>query len=77
MDVYVARQPIFNSDEKVVAYELLYREADVGNCSDFDGDSATSSVIINSLVMGLEKLTYGKPAFINFTQNLHWSMILP
>jgi EAL and modified HD-GYP domain-containing signal transduction protein len=72
MDVFLARQPIFNRDRKVVAYEILYRES-VRNVYDpnYDGDMATTSVISDTLInFGIEGLTKGKRAFINFTRNL-------
>ncbi len=28
MDIFVARQPIFNRKREVIAYELLYRDSD-------------------------------------------------
>jgi len=71
MKVFVARQPIFDKRQKVVAYELLYRSGEINNFDGTDGDSATASVIINSLFrIGLDSLTGGKKAFINFTANL-------
>lgn len=71
MDTYIARQPIFNKNKEVHAYELLYRTGVDNVASVLDGDAATSSVIANSLmVIGLEKLTEGRPAFINFTKKL-------
>ncbi len=72
MNVFVARQPIFNGHKKVVAYELLFRTG-IENFYDEsqDGDTSTSRVIANSmLVIGMDTLTKGKPAFINFTRNL-------
>jgi len=71
MDVYVARQPIFNKRLDVYAYELLFRVGRENAFIGVDGDRATSSVITDSfLVIGMESLTRGKKAFINFTQNL-------
>jgi len=72
MDIYVARQPIFDQDQNIFAYELLYRRGKVNSSGEnFNGDQATSEVIINSfLLIGIEELTNGKPAFINFTENL-------
>lgn len=71
MDVHVARQPIFDRKKKVHGYELLFRIGLENKFTEVDGDLATSSVITNSfLVIGLEKLTRGKKAFINFTRNL-------
>jgi c-di-GMP-related signal transduction protein len=71
MDIYVARQPIFDRGKNVFAYELLFR-AGLNNCYDGrDPDEASLSVIRNLfLLMGTKKLTAGKKAFINFTRNL-------
>lgn len=69
MDIFVARQAIFNTNKQVVAYELLFRN-NMTNAMDsqVDGYQATQSVIANSLVfLGLDRLTGGKRAFINFT----------
>lgn len=70
MDIYVARQPIFDRQLNILGYELLYRNGK-GSTQSIDGDQATSEVIINSfLLIGIDELTNGKPAFINFTANL-------
>jgi EAL and modified HD-GYP domain-containing signal transduction protein len=72
LDTFVARQPIFDINEDVVAYELLFRNNNEHNkFNNIDGDVATSKVIINSfLLIGINNLTNGKKAFINFTENL-------
>lgn len=71
MDIYIARQPIFNNRLEVFAYELLYRSGTENFCDVSDGDSATSSVITNGLMLlGIDELTQGKKSFINFTKNL-------
>jgi len=70
MEVFVARQPIFDLKLNVFAYELLYRDKD--NLAIInDGDKATSNVVINSFFdIGFYTLTENKRAFINFTYNL-------
>lgn len=69
MNVFLARQPIFDDEMKVFAYELLYRSSEENSANVSDGDSATGDVIINSLIlMGLDKITGNKKAFINFTK---------
>lgn len=74
MKVFVARQPIFNRNEQVVAYELLYRESEENRYSAADGDKATTDLIINSFInIGIEKLTEGKRCFVNFTESLMFS----
>lgn len=71
MEVYVARQPIFDKRKKVFGYELLYRSGTENYYNHYDGDQATSNVITNSFsIIGIDVLTGGKKAFVNFTHNL-------
>lgn len=71
MDIFVARQPIFDIKKSVYAYELLYRTGDQNQSNVVDGDQATSSVVANTLMLiGLDSLTQGRLAFINFTRQL-------
>ncbi len=71
MEVYVAKQPIFDSRENVISYELLYRSGKENVYNASDGDKATSEVIINSFLnIGIKDLSEGKPCFVNFTENL-------
>jgi c-di-GMP-related signal transduction protein len=71
MDIFVARQPIFTNKLKTFGYELLFRGGLDNIFPDIDGDTASSAVLSNSFLgMGIEKLTGGKKAFINFTRNL-------
>lgn len=71
MNHFVARQPIFDQNQEVSAYELLYRSELYNGYTNPDGDRATTDVITNSLLLiGLDTLTRGKKAFINFTRNL-------
>ncbi|WP_064091288.1 EAL and HDOD domain-containing protein [Rossellomorea aquimaris] len=71
MEVFVARQPIFDRNEETVAYELLYRNNELNLFPNIDGDQATADVIINSFLnIGIDSLSSGKPCFINFTENL-------
>lgn len=71
MDVFLARQPIFDSEQKVQSYEILYRSGLVNNFDGVDGDKASREVIFNTFqTFGIENLTNGKPVFINFTESL-------
>jgi len=65
-EVLVARQPIFDAERRVVAYELLHRtRRDAGACVE-DDDRATASVITASFVdIGMARMVEGRPAFIN------------
>jgi len=75
-NIRIARQPIYDRDLQVYAYELLYR-AGTTNASgadtdaNFDGDRATSALLGTAFGdMGIEALVGDKRAFINFTRNL-------
>ena len=70
-DIYVARQPIFDRKKNVFAYELLFRDGTGNICPDMDGDEATTALVSNTLfTLGLDTMSGGKKAFINFTQKL-------
>jgi c-di-GMP-related signal transduction protein len=81
MDVYVARQPIFNKKKKIYGYELLFRDGTANFFSGIDGNTATSKVLSNSFfTIGIEKITGNKLAFVNFTRDLlikHVPMLFP
>lgn len=71
MEVFVARQPIFNQQEGIFAYELLYRNNHINEFPNVDGDRATTELIINSFLnIGIDALSEGRPCFINFTEKL-------
>lgn len=71
MEVFVARQPIFDKNHKVVAYELLFRSSMSNSFSYSDGDRATIEVIKNSFInIGIDKIVGDKKAFINFTEKI-------
>ncbi len=70
-DIFIARQPIFDADMQVHAYELLFRDCEDGArpAAVEDGDCATSNVLINTFVnIGLEKIVGEHRAFINLTR---------
>jgi len=63
---YLARQPILDARGQVHAYELLFRSGS-RNAFDGDDDTATRTILDNSIVFGLETLARGLPAFVNCT----------
>lgn len=70
LGVQVARQPIFDVNLDIFGYELLYRSSFVNHYDGINGDQATLDVIRNSFLrIGIDTLTNGKRAFINFTTN--------
>lgn len=72
MEVFVARQPIFDRKRQLYAYELLYRSDGAHN--EFDGTdaaAATRQVISSALLtIGLDNMLCGKKAFLNFDHRL-------
>jgi EAL and modified HD-GYP domain-containing signal transduction protein len=64
---YLARQPIMDLRGRVHGYELLFR---AGPEAAFrgNGDIATRTMLDNTVIFGLEKLTGGLPAFVNCTR---------
>ena len=72
MDAYIARQPILTKDMKIYGYELLFRSGAADKSfRGADADQATSRVVMESFfLMGVDSITGGKSAFINFTTRL-------
>jgi len=65
---YVARQPIFDRDERVFGYELLFRNG-LENCFSGNLDEASRATLDSSLLMGLDVLCDGRRAFVNCTRD--------
>ncbi|SCY77841.1 EAL and HDOD domain-containing protein [Desulfoluna spongiiphila] len=72
MDTHIARQPIFDTHTQVYGYELLFRNGRHNAMpEEMDGDRATSQLLSSSFfTIGIDTLTNGKYAFINFTEKL-------
>lgn len=71
MDIFVARQPIFDRRQRVFGYELLYRSGMTNKYDGTDGTEASLAVIRNTfLFLGKQILTPSTFAFINFTKQL-------
>ena len=72
MNIQIARQPIFDRNMQVYAYELLFRATQ--DSEQFDGTestSATTQVIAHAyLGIGLENVLSGRKAFVNFDRRL-------
>ncbi len=65
----IARQPILTADEKVIGYELFFREGpEQQRFTSSDSEKATSATIDTLNVVGLRVLCDGHVAFINCTQ---------
>jgi c-di-GMP-related signal transduction protein len=82
VEVFVARQPVFDRNQKVWGYELLFRSS--ATQAQFDGTDAslaTTQVVSNSVLsIGLDKLLCGKQGLINFGRDMllqDWYAVLP
>lgn len=62
---FLARQPILNRSQRLVAYELLYRNAEVHEAHVTDGTHATASVIAHASELGMEQVVGDQLAFVN------------
>ena len=71
MNIFIARQPIFDRKNRIYGYELLFRQ-NSNNCFiPIHDDIATKELIYNAfLVFGLDNLTDGTQAFINCSKEL-------
>ena len=68
---FVGRQPIFQPNQAVFGYELLFRSGDRSFADVKDGDVATANVLMSSFAdIGLDTLVGSKRAFVNLTRNL-------
>jgi EAL and modified HD-GYP domain-containing signal transduction protein len=69
--VLVSRQPIYRSDLREFAYELLFRDGNKTAATFTNGDHATASIIVNTFMeIGLNEVVGKSLAFINFERNL-------
>ena len=66
---YVARQPILDLHSKVHAYELLFNDGPASK-SRSDQEAAARTVIDDTVIFGLGKLTCGLPAFVKCTAEM-------
>ena len=63
-EIIIGRQPIFDRDYRVAAYEILYRNTD--RCSDAN---MTAQVIVNTIMdIGLDKIAGSLPLFFNIDE---------
>jgi c-di-GMP-related signal transduction protein len=71
MDVFVARQPIFDTDLKIAGHELLYRSGSANFYSGTDSTLASLEVINNSLFwFDVNQIGGERRVFINFDRTL-------
>jgi EAL and modified HD-GYP domain-containing signal transduction protein len=71
-ECFLARQPIYNGDREIKAYELLYRHGGGDRTASFaSGDQASAAVLLSAfLEIGLSTVSPDQPVFINHTAAL-------
>lgn len=77
---FIARQPIFDRQERVYGYELLFRSSLENRYTALDGDAAACDVADNFLNADAQTLTGGRKAFINCTRHFlvnEYATLLP
>jgi EAL and modified HD-GYP domain-containing signal transduction protein len=71
LESFIARQPIFDTRQKVYGYELLFRSGLDNVFRSSDPDQATSKVLTDSFALfNMSTLTGGKRGFINITRDI-------
>ena len=64
-DFFLARQPILDRSQGLVAYELLFRSAAAGPANVTDDLLATASVMANAFELGMHNVVGNALAFVN------------
>lgn len=68
MDIYIARQPIFDRKKRIIAYELLFRKNSNNVFESTEEIDYTRQLLSNAMTVGFNTLVGEKRAFINFTR---------
>lgn len=76
-NLYIARHPIYNRDQTVLGYELLYRSNDTNVADINDDNQATLDTILNSFMhIGVENIVGSSLAFVNLPTDFVTSQIM-
>ena len=66
---YIARQAILDGEQKVQAYELLFRASEENRYVGEDPELASKKVMDTAVLMGLDTLAEGRDIFLNCTHD--------
>lgn len=70
-DIFLGRQPILDREQRIVAYELLFRSANTSSVTVSDDMQATASVIQHAFSeMGVQTVLGKQLGFINFSVDM-------
>ena len=76
-EIYLGRQPILNSAQSVIAYELLFRSGQAATAGVTNDLQATATVIVNTISnIGIESVLDQHSGFINVSYDLLMSDML-
>ena len=64
-DFFLARQPILGRNQRLVAFELLFRSADSPDANVVDHAAATAAVIAHASQLGMQRVVGERLAFVN------------
>ena len=64
-DFFLARQPILGRNQRLFAYELLFRSADSPEANVIDHAAATAAVIAHASQLGMQRVVGERMAFVN------------
>ena len=67
-DFFLARQPILGRDQRLVAFELLFRTAGAAEALITDDAAATAAVISHASQLGMEQVVGAQLAFVNVNE---------
>lgn len=80
-DIFLARQPILDRDQRIVAYELLFRTGNTAGVTITDDMHATASVIHHAFSeMGVQAVLGAQQGYINVSAEMlqsDWVELLP
>src|SRR5919204_6433316 len=70
-DIFVARQPIYDRELEVFAYDLLFSSGETSDVDrEVDSEAANSTVIVNTFAnMGLQDLVGNRPAAMSVSKS--------
>ncbi|SOD41565.1 EAL and HDOD domain-containing protein [Nitrosovibrio sp. Nv4] len=64
-EFFLARQPILDRNQNLIAYELLFRRTGAGLATTVDDSRAAATLVAHMLELGLENVIGGVPGFFN------------
>ncbi len=66
---FIARQPIFDRQQKVAGYELLFRQTEENRYTGTDPDLASQKVMDMAVLVGVNVLSNGNSIYVNCTRD--------